>query len=230
MNSKTSEKLWWLSYIVLAIWILSGAVVIFLLLRIDSIIHVQLYHFGLKFSADWAEPYWSDNHLILAFVGFPMVLSALVLGLGALRFKKQGLSFLSKKKNTLAETEPPKAEVNLAPANEQNTLEQKAEAPEMQENAATNTETNVVLDVTPEQKMLENDVTQKNNTKENNAQALTCPSCKRTINKPLIKLDFSSTKIRLVNICPYCSTIIAEVKNKKNGNGGNSKPKSTTTQ
>jgi len=45
-----------------------------------------------------------------------------------------------------------------------------------------------------------------------NHMLISCPSCKRTFSKPLVVLDFSSGKAKLVNVCPYC--------NAKLGDGG----------
>ncbi len=35
---------------------------------------------------------------------------------------------------------------------------------------------------------------------------ISCPSCKKTFSKPLVMLDFSTKKAKLVNVCPYCDT------------------------
>jgi hypothetical protein len=41
-----------------------------------------------------------------------------------------------------------------------------------------------------------------------NHMVASCPSCKRVFTKPLVMLDFSSGKTRLVNVCPYCNHIL----------------------
>jgi len=40
-------------------------IIIFLLLKIDSIIHNNLYSYGLQFSYEWANPYWLYLRLTL---------------------------------------------------------------------------------------------------------------------------------------------------------------------
>lgn len=45
-----------------------------------------------------------------------------------------------------------------------------------------------------------------------NSMLISCPSCRRTFGKPLVMLDFSSGKAKLVSVCPYC--------NAKLGDGG----------
>lgn len=38
-----------------------------------------------------------------------------------------------------------------------------------------------------------------------NSMVISCPSCKKTFGKPLVVLDFSGGKAKLVNVCPYCN-------------------------
>lgn len=50
----------------------------FLLLQIDGIVHRDLYRYGLQFSAQWAEHYWTIAGIIFA-VGWSNIISALAL-------------------------------------------------------------------------------------------------------------------------------------------------------
>ena len=43
---------------------------------------------------------------------------------------------------------------------------------------------------------------------------VSCPSCKRVISKPLVMMDFTRGKARLVNACPYCSALLEEAEEK----------------
>jgi len=47
-----------------------------------------------------------------------------------------------------------------------------------------------------------------------NHMVISCPSCKRVFSKPLVMLDFSSGKTKLVNVCPYCNTILGSAEEK----------------
>jgi len=67
--------------IVLVLWLVSSFFVLFLLGRIDWIVHGELYDFGLQFSPVWATPYWAIFRLIYVCLAVPSVLSAIVLGL-----------------------------------------------------------------------------------------------------------------------------------------------------
>lgn len=49
-----------------------------------------------------------------------------------------------------------------------------------------------------------------------NSMVISCPSCKKTFGKPLVMLDFSSGKAKLVNVCPYCNAMLGN-KVKKDG-------------
>lgn len=73
--------------IVLMFWIFSSVFLVFLLRMIDSIVHGDLYDFGLQFSVAWADPYWNALHLIYIFLAVPAALSVIVLIAG---FGKKG--------------------------------------------------------------------------------------------------------------------------------------------
>ena len=55
----------------------------FLLGQIDSIVHGDLYNFGLQFSTDWAGPYWAYVNQIYLFLILPMVLGGGILLIGS---------------------------------------------------------------------------------------------------------------------------------------------------
>jgi hypothetical protein len=46
------------------------------------------------------------------------------------------------------------------------------------------------------------------NKKSKSSMLISCPSCKRLFNKPMTMLGFSSGSAKLINICPYCSTVL----------------------
>jgi uncharacterized Zn-finger protein len=69
----------WLVRVVLVLWLVSSGFVVFLLLKIDEVVHHRLYDFGLQFSADWAVPYWGFLRLVFVCLLLPGVLSGVVL-------------------------------------------------------------------------------------------------------------------------------------------------------
>lgn len=46
------------------------------------------------------------------------------------------------------------------------------------------------------------------------ALRISCSSCKKVFGKPLVVLDFSKGKERLVNVCPYCNAVLGSAKEK----------------
>jgi uncharacterized Zn-finger protein len=39
---------------------------------------------------------------------------------------------------------------------------------------------------------------------------ISCSSCKRVFSKPLVMLDFSGGKAKLINVCPYCNAVLGK--------------------
>jgi uncharacterized Zn-finger protein len=52
---------------------------IYLVTRIDTVVHGQLYNFGLIFDHAWADPYYSYTQMMYVGLGVPMVLSVLAI-------------------------------------------------------------------------------------------------------------------------------------------------------
>jgi len=70
--------------VVLVLWIASSVFVVFLLSKIDGIVHGELYNFGLQFSFAWASPYWAIMRWIYVGLLVPSVLSGVALVFGFL--------------------------------------------------------------------------------------------------------------------------------------------------
>ena len=75
----------WFSRAVLIVWIISAVSIFVLLKDIELIVHGQLYYYGLRFSADWADPYRVYTWLIFLWVGLPMALSGFTLVLSFIK-------------------------------------------------------------------------------------------------------------------------------------------------
>lgn len=75
----------WLTRIVLLLWLVSSIFVIFAVSRIDSIVNQQLYSFGLRFSYEWADPYWAFMRTIFVCIALPGAASVALLLLDAWR-------------------------------------------------------------------------------------------------------------------------------------------------
>jgi len=149
MGSKSWEDLWWISYVVLGVWIVNGALIIYLLNQIDSIVNVQLYDYGLQFSAQWADSYWGSSRLMLVFLGVPMALSAAVFVAGFRRFRKKAPAIFGKKKAE-PEAEPPQIEASQAETPEVPAEEDQTVAPETAPEEETEEELTTEVESEPE--------------------------------------------------------------------------------
>jgi uncharacterized Zn-finger protein len=72
--------------VVLVVWVASAAFGIYLLTRFDTLIHGQLYDFGLKFDQAWADVYYSYVQLMYIALGVPIALSVFSIVIG---FKRE---------------------------------------------------------------------------------------------------------------------------------------------
>jgi hypothetical protein len=233
MSSKTWEELWWVSFFILAVWIVNGILIFFLLTRIDSIVNVQLYNHGLQFSNEWANPYWANIRLMMVFLGLPMAMSIVVVVLGFSRFRRKASGIFSKRK----------AEPSKVPAEEKEpststglflksfllsaTVETEPE-PEAQPEPAKELQLQVIQPIqaeviqvdqnSVEVEAAETEISEEPKAKEDVGLVISCPSCGKVFNRPLVMLDFSSGTTRLVNICPFCNHILGEALDSKKNN------------
>jgi len=53
----------------LAIVIVANFLCVFFLTRLNGLVHTDLYKFGLQFSAEWTQKYWTYGNLMLSFLG-----------------------------------------------------------------------------------------------------------------------------------------------------------------
>jgi uncharacterized Zn-finger protein len=150
----------WFQRIVLFVWLVSSALVMFSQRSIDAIVHGTLYSYGLQFSTIWAQPYWTYTRVLYAsqFVSIALSTVALVFG------------FLKK---------------DNGPKSEQNADKR---APKCEQNADASV---------PRQEKI-----------TGNGIVISCPTCNKAFSKPLVMLDFSGGKTKLVNVCPYCNAVL----------------------
>jgi uncharacterized Zn-finger protein len=47
---------------------------------------------------------------------------------------------------------------------------------------------------------------------------IACSSCKKNVSKPLVMLDFSEGKAKLVNVCPYCNAVLGSAEKESSQN------------
>jgi uncharacterized Zn-finger protein len=145
----------WFVRVVLVLWLVSAVFVVFLLGRIDWVVHHELYNYGLQFSLEWASYYWSVLRIIYMFLAVPIFLSVAYFGFEVWRFfRDRGVAV---RRKPLQPSKP---------------------------------------------------VSRATKALEQNHMLISCPKCKKVFSKPLVMLDFSSGKTRLVNVCPYCNHVL----------------------
>ena len=163
------------------IFIACAGITYFLLTRIDLVVHQQLYYFGLSYSPEWADPYRIYMQLIYLILTLIVFLSSLI------------LIFVVKTTTTQEKAEePPKTKKEAVYTVEQNIrpqpdIKQRPERPAEIEQRA---------------------IPQNRSYSRNESTQVTCPKCNKTFTKPLSMLDFSQGKPKLVNVCPYCNSVL----------------------
>jgi uncharacterized Zn-finger protein len=71
--------------IVLLVWLVSSALVMFSQQTIDRIVNKTLYDYGLQFNIAWAQPYWTYARMLYATQFVCIVLSVMALASGLLK-------------------------------------------------------------------------------------------------------------------------------------------------
>ena len=94
---------------VLLVWIASAVIGIYLLTRFDTLVHSQLYNFGLEFDHAWADTYYFYMQLMYIALTVPIALSVLSI---MASFKRQ----TSKTREPATKLEPRPAQPRPQPA------------------------------------------------------------------------------------------------------------------
>jgi len=76
--------------VALVLWLVSTGLVMLMLGQIDSIVHHDLYDYGLQFSLNWASPYWGSLRMIYVFLAVPSIVGGAVLTLSILKGRGGG--------------------------------------------------------------------------------------------------------------------------------------------
>lgn len=166
MNLKTFLQGSWFQRIVLFVWLVSSALVMFSQKTIDAIVNVTLYGYGLHFSDIWAIPYWTYARMLYATQFVSIALTAVALASGFLR-KENG------------DRRTPKHERNV-------------------DIPASKPEQNARISVSGQEKTT------------GCTTGISCQTCKKTLSKALVMLDFSDGQATLVNVCPYCNAVLGK--------------------
>jgi uncharacterized Zn-finger protein len=165
----------WLYRAVLATWIASAIIVTLLLIRIDTIVNVDLYKHGLQFSHDWANPYWTYLRLNFIVLGVPAALSLFAVAVG----------FIPKSKIAAENVAEPQPKLQPVAIQEQ----------KCGENSCNNTALS--------------------GASKPSVADVSCTNCGKTFGRPVVMLDFSGGRSRLLDVCPYCNHVLGSTESGK---------------
>jgi hypothetical protein len=183
-----------------------------LLTRIDLVVNGRLYYFGLIFSAEWADPYRTYMQLIYVCLVLPIVFSGLSLFFSfkakeAVKPKPIAREEMKEAEPEIPQTVKPKPiareEMKEAEPEIPQTVKPKPIAREEMKEA----EPEIPQTVKP--KPIAREEMKEAVIRDDNAITVTlCPNCKKAFSTPIVKIDFSSGKPRLVNACPDCDHVL----------------------
>lgn len=145
---------------------------VYSLTLLDNIVHDTLYDYGLRFSYDWATPYWTILRTIQALMGLSAVF-ALTFTIYVYRkcvYAKPQIEPIVREEQVSVSTTEPQIEPNVRVV-------------------SSGTE--------PQQRSV--------------SGLVKCAHCGKTFPQPLRRLDFSSDKPRIVNVCPTCNEEIKPI-------------------
>jgi hypothetical protein len=198
--------------VLLAVVILaSSAAAVYTLNMLDMIVHGTLYQYGLEFSYEWANPYWTLLRVVQALLTVIMVATTVNLLLNVrVHFSKRSsrtrvtqvpkvvakapVTTRSQERPLIAHTSPSRPSMATAPS----------PVPQPERISASKSS---VAPVSPVP-ILAPAPTRKH---ADDSGLIRCPHCGKTFTQPLRMLDFQGDRPRIVNICPFCNEIIASV-------------------
>lgn len=200
--------------VLLAVVILaSSAAAAYALNMLDTIVHGTLYQYGLQFSYEWANPYWTLLRVLQALLSVIMVATTVGLLLNV-------RAHFSKKSSRTRVTQVPKA-VAKSPVTRSPERPLIAHASPSRSSTVTAPSPAPQPERVPVSKPLVAPVpipalasTQK---QAENSGLFMCAHCRKTFTQPLRMLDFQGDRPRIVNICPFCNEIIASVPREEEG-------------
>lgn len=210
----------WINRILLIVIIAFSGIIMFMISQLDSIVHGQLYGYGLKFSLDWANPYWNFTRIMYIGLGATMLLSALILLLGFIKPKTKLSETILKQEQPSPKIQPTvqiqaQSSVETQPQHKQNP---QPPTPQTASQIQPKPQPKPQIQTQPKPQPATTTVQEQPKTgkapKENNKASNSCPNCKKTFTQPLVMLDFEGGKSKLVNVCPYCNQVLGDTEAK----------------
>lgn len=195
----------------------SSAAALYTLNMLDMIVHGTLYQYGLQFSNEWANPYWTLLRIIQALLSVVMIATTIGLLLNV-------RAHFSKRSSRTLVTQPPKtvAKAPVTTRNPEKPLIAHTSSPRSSAVAApslghqperVSVSKPSVASVSP----VPIPFPASTRKRADDSGLNRCPHCGKTFTQPLRMLDFQGERPRIVNICPFCNEIIASVPREEAG-------------
>ncbi len=195
--------------------IAATASVAYVLNMLDQIVHGQLYHYGLQFSLDWANPYWNLLRIIQILLGIIAASTAINAILAVRKYffvEKPSLKAVSTQRPAITFQSPthatstPKRSVSRIRHPVDRNLNKPVASPPTP--VLTTAPSPSVPSTMPAPKPKPSP-TPAATPNSSEITALTrCSHCGKAFTQPLRMLDFQGDRPRIVNICPFCNEII----------------------
>jgi hypothetical protein len=181
----------WFSRIVLVSWMVCAVAIYFVFKSMESIVHGQLYNFGLVFSPEWADGYQVLTWMVFVCLGLPTALSGIALASSFINVEK-----IREQKHVVQQRAgPPRGVIKVGsnkirPSQPARSIQQPHQVQEPVREA----------------------IGQADN---GNCVGISCPECKKVFGRALVMLDFRSGSNRMVSVCPYCNNVLGYTSEEK---------------
>lgn len=178
----------------------STAAAAYTLSLLDQIVHGTLYNYGLQFSYNWADPYWTLLRIIqvLLTIGIITTIADLTFTLRThLRTKKQHARAAPIPRMT--------RKIPTVTRNAEKTRPLPAAAPPPPQPTTTFPRQRTPQTPTPEPTPA---APSSSHTRSDANGFIRCPNCAKSFSQPLRMLDFQGDRPRIVDTCPFCGETI----------------------
>ncbi len=203
--------------------ILATIVAVFYSLTLmDDIVHGSLYDYGLQFSLNWANPYWTTLRIVQVLLGVTAAVTVVnavynywIHNVTALKVPKT-IKIAAEPKLGRFEAEPKIEPTKIEPKIIRNEVKPKVEVkkPEVKMNVIERL--NGSSHASPTLSTPPNTSSTSTSTMSTIEQQLAgippgmvkCGHCGKIFAQPLRMLDFHEDRPRMVSICPFCNEVI----------------------
>jgi len=190
-----------------AIIVASTTAAAYALSLLDTIIHSTLYSYGLQFSYEWANPYWTLIRIIQVLLSIVAVTTIIGTLFSVRTLLRHAVERRPKLKAPLASKTTEKASI-MARTTERTPI---AHNPPSQHMPSTTAplplQTTQPLISKPTSAPTPITASPPSHPATDLPGVFKCGHCGKNFTQPLRMLDFNSERPRIVNICPFCNEI-----------------------